>query len=92
MNPLSEEDQIELQCPDSLPSEKVEFRQLSENVVSLIETLPQKHQEILRLKFQEELSYKEISEITGHSVNHVGVLLHQAILHLREAVQKGAQS
>ena len=90
MNPTREEDQIELCCPESLPSEQLEFRQLAERLTPLIEGLPQKHQEVLRLKFQEDLSYSEISQITGHSVSHVGVLLHQAVMHLRDRVQEGA--
>ena len=91
MNPTSDEE-FELMCPKALPEEKVELKQIQENLNSLIDELPEKYKEILRLKFQEELSYKEMSEVTGHSPNHVGVLLHQAILHLREAISKGAQS
>ena len=30
-------------------------------------------QEVVRLKFQHDLSYKEISAVTGHSVSNVGV-------------------
>ena len=49
----------------------------------LMETLPLREQEVLRLKFQNGLSYKEISEITDLSVSHVGVLLHATIKKLR---------
>ena len=37
----------------------------------------------LRLRFQEELSYKQISAVTGHSVSHVGVLIHDGIRSIR---------
>lgn len=47
--------------------------------------------EVLRLKFSDDLSYKEIAAVTGHTVNHVGVLIHQAVIRLREAVEKQAQ-
>ena len=39
--------------------------------------------EALRLRFQEELSYKQISAVTGHSVSHVGVLIHDGIRSIR---------
>ena len=40
--------------------------------------------EVVRLKFQESMSYKEISAVTGHSVSYVGVLVHQAVEKLRQ--------
>lgn len=43
-------------------------------------------QEVLVLKFKDELSYKEIAELTGLSVSHVGVLLHEALGALREVI------
>jgi RNA polymerase sigma-70 factor (ECF subfamily) len=45
--------------------------------------LPANQQEVVRLKFQNSLSYKEISAITGLSVTNVGYLLHTAIQTLR---------
>jgi RNA polymerase sigma-70 factor (ECF subfamily) len=33
----------------------------------------------VRLKFQEDLSYKQISERTGLTTGHVGYLLHHAL-------------
>jgi RNA polymerase sigma factor (sigma-70 family) len=44
-------------------------------------------QEVMRLRFQDELSYKEISAITGHSVSHVGVLIHTGIKQLRQRLR-----
>ena len=43
-------------------------------------------QEVLVLKFKDELSYKEIAELTGLSVSHVGVLLHEALGAIREVI------
>ena len=40
--------------------------------------------EVIRLKFQESMSYQEISAVTGHSVSYVGVLIHQAVEKLRQ--------
>lgn len=46
--------------------------------------LPLSQQEVLRLRFQNGLSYKQIAEITERSVDHVGVLIHQGVCRLRE--------
>ncbi len=44
-----------------------------------LETLDERSRELLRLRFREDLSYKEISARTGLTVGHVGYLLHHAI-------------
>ena len=49
-----------------------------------VDRLPPRDQELLRLKFQDGLSYAAIAEITGLSISHVGVILHHAIRKLRE--------
>lgn len=49
-----------------------------------------KYQEVLILKLTHELSYKEIADITGHSVTYVGVLIHEGMKELRELL--GADS
>ncbi|MEO5722539.1 MAG: sigma-70 family RNA polymerase sigma factor [Chthoniobacterales bacterium] len=65
------------------------FDQLAEKeargfLLRIVATLPPQHQEVLQLKFQNDLSYQEISEITHLSVSHVGVLLHTALKTLRQ--------
>lgn len=55
-------------------------------VIALVSSLNENQQEVIRLKFQEGFSYKEISEITGHSVSHVGVLIHEAVAKLRHGI------
>lgn len=52
--------------------------------------LPANQREVVRLKFQAGLSYKEISEVTGLSVGNVGYLLHHAIKALRDSVGEAA--
>jgi RNA polymerase sigma factor (sigma-70 family) len=55
----------------------------AEQVLRYLKRLPQNQQEVVRLKFQGGLSYKEISEATGLTVSNVGFLLHAAIKRLR---------
>lgn len=65
------------------PGMRAESHDLSIALLSLVELLSPAQQEVLRLKFQGGLSYKEIAEVTDKSVNHVGVLLHQALKRLK---------
>jgi RNA polymerase sigma factor (sigma-70 family) len=42
-------------------------------------TLDERSRELVRLKFNEDLSYAEISKRTGLKIGHVGYLLHHAL-------------
>ena len=64
-------------------SERMETKQSTGQMLSMLATLPDNQQEVIRLKFQNGLSYKEIAGITGHSVSHVGVLIHTGIKSMR---------
>lgn len=66
------------------PFERLEQKEASGFLLRILDTLPPRQQEIVQLKFQNDLSYQEIAEITKLSVNHVGVLLHTALKTLRQ--------
>jgi len=68
----------------TLPSEAVELSEETDRVLSQIAQLPDPQQECLRLKFQEGLTYREISDVTGMSISNVGVTLHNAMASLRK--------
>jgi RNA polymerase sigma factor (sigma-70 family) len=68
---------------DPAPTERIEQEEASGFLLRIVATLPPRQQEVLQLKFQNDLSYQEISEITKLSVNHVGVLIHTALKTLR---------
>lgn len=59
-------------------------RRTVSQVFQLVETLPKNQREVIYLKFQSDLSYKEISEITKLSVSNVGFLIHSAVRALRK--------
>ena len=52
-------------------------------VLKFVDRLPENQREVIRLKFQSDLSYKEISDITDLSVSNVGFLIHTGIKRLR---------
>jgi RNA polymerase sigma-70 factor (ECF subfamily) len=62
----------------------LEERETVSQILQLVETLPKNQREVVYLKFQCDLSYKEISEITRLSVSNVGFLLHSAVRAIRK--------
>lgn len=54
-------------------------------LTSLVQDLSKRQQEVLRLRIQAGLSYREIAEVTGLSVSNVGFHLHAAIRSLKAA-------
>ena len=69
------------------PLEQVSQVEQIDRLREQIETLPTRQQEILKLRLQEGLSYKQVAEVTGLTVTNVGYLLHQAITSLRTQMQ-----
>ena len=66
------------------PVEALQRQENLSTVLGIIQSLPSKQQEVIRLKFQGGLSYKEISKITSLSVSHVGVILHESVVAIRK--------
>jgi RNA polymerase sigma-70 factor (ECF subfamily) len=66
------------------PGEAAVSEEALNDVARFLERLPRNQQEVVRLKFGQGLSYKEISQITGLSVSNVGFLLHVALKRLRK--------
>jgi len=65
--------------PEPLPDEQI-VRWEGIGLVRLsLAALDERSREVVRLKFDEDLSYKQISEQTGLTVSHVGYLLHHAL-------------
>lgn len=65
--------------PQPLPDEQIARWEGIGLVRLSLQTLDERSRELIRLKFQDELSYKEISVRTGLTVGHVGYLLHHAL-------------
>ena len=85
MRTLSESVGREMQRAASAP-EKVDGDP-RHAALALLEGLPPRQQEVLRLKFQGGLSYRQIGEVMGLTVSHVGVLIHTAVKAIREQIE-----
>jgi RNA polymerase sigma factor (sigma-70 family) len=69
------------------PATEAERRDTHARVLEALAGLPRNQQEVVRLKFQNGLSYQEISHITKLTGTNVGFLLHTAIKTLRHRLQ-----
>jgi RNA polymerase sigma factor (sigma-70 family) len=69
----------DLQDPQPLPDEQIARIEGIGLVRLSLNTLDERSREVVRLKFNEDLSYAEISQRMGLKVGHVGYLLHYAI-------------
>jgi RNA polymerase sigma-70 factor (ECF subfamily) len=84
MKTVSEPDQLHsdrLSCDPSLAAQQ---QDTFGKATTILNTLPDNQQEVIRLKVQNGLSYREISDVTGLSVSNVGFLLHKGIKTIRE--------
>jgi len=77
-------EQTPVETPD--PQSETEQQDSHAHILELMRTLPDNQQEVVRLKFQNEMSYKEIAAVTELSVSNVGFLLHTALNTLRARI------
>jgi len=66
---------------DAIASDRKEI------VRQLLDELSSQQREIVCLKFIDELSYREIAEVTGLTTSNVGVHLHTALKRLRQKMK-----
>ena len=91
-----EEDEISyIASSEDNPFQVISFLECREEIdekikilYSLIEELPSRQREVMRLKFQANLSYKEIAETIGISTSNVGFVMHSALKKLREDMKE----
>ncbi len=79
---------IEASDPQPLPDEQIARWEGIGLVRLSLESLDERSRQLVRLKFHENLSYKEIGARTGLSVGNVGYLLHHAIKTIGEELAR----
>lgn len=79
------EDPVDENSPSDAPSPAAEAVAAEDGarLRQLVAQLPRQQRELVKLKFEAGLSYKEMSETLRISVSHVGVQLHEAMQTLR---------
>jgi len=66
-----------------MPFDQLEQKEATGFLLRIVSTLPLRQQEVIQLKFQNDLSYQQIAQIMQTTANNVGVLLHTALKTLR---------
>ena len=76
-------------CPSPTPGPGINAARKEEHtmVLDVLKTLPEKQQEAFRLKFQDQMTYREISQIMGKSLGTVNNLITKALTTIRIELQ-----
>ncbi|GAA4465031.1 sigma-70 family RNA polymerase sigma factor [Nemorincola caseinilytica] len=69
-----------------LVADAIERRQVHESVRKLVEGLPYEQREVIVLRMYSDLSFKEISELTGVSINTALGRMRYALINLRRLI------
>jgi RNA polymerase sigma-70 factor (ECF subfamily) len=83
MNPTLTFDQT-IDDSAASPAAALEEKDDAHRLKGLVKSLPERQRELVRLKFEAGLSYRDIAAATGLTVSNVGTLLHHAVQNLRE--------
>ena len=90
MNRETEEFSIFSVMSDNVPNieSKLITAQVENDLRKLIEELPSEQKEVLMMRMYQDLSFKEISEMTGVSINTALGRMRYAIMNLRKVIDK----
>ncbi|MBR5105208.1 MAG: sigma-70 family RNA polymerase sigma factor [Alistipes sp.] len=62
--------------------------QCAEEIRALVEELPEEQREVVRMRYYEGLSFKEIAELTGVSINTALGRMRYALINMRQIIKK----
>lgn len=81
-------DTSDVQVADPTPdaSQAISANEEHEQLAVMVDQLSPRQQEVLRLRMQAGLSYREIAEVTGLTSSNVGFHLHAAVRKLRDSL------
>jgi RNA polymerase sigma factor (sigma-70 family) len=91
MRPLVDEHTAMLRTALPGPAETSENRDAAANILRLVQFLPENQREVIRLKFQHNLSYQQIGRITNLSATNVGFLISTGLKRVREQLASDAR-
>lgn len=76
-----------LPVDDRMPDEYIDLRQRIDLLEACIEKLPQEQREVVLLRHETELSFREIAELTGVSINTALGRMRYALINLRKMME-----
>ena len=62
--------------------------QRAEEIRALVEELPEEQREVVKMRYYEGLSFKEIAELTGVSINTALGRMRYALINMRQMIKK----
>ncbi len=68
-------------------SDRIETRQVNQSIRQLIEELPEEQREVIVLRMYSDLSFKEIADMTGVSINTALGRMRYGLINLRKMIQ-----
>jgi RNA polymerase sigma factor (sigma-70 family) len=87
MSPLTKDQMARCESKDAAPSAGLEKQEAMSQILRVLDSIPENQQEVIRLKFQNGFSYREISGVTGLSVTNVGFLIHTGLKSIRQRMR-----
>ena len=88
----NDETEVDLLNDAALCEENVEMQMVNEQTLSdvrrLLDALPDNQREVVYMRFYQDLSFKEISEITGVSINTALGRMRYALLNMRRMAEE----
>lgn len=84
MYPLSDAKLQWSVSPEPHPDSALEQQEDISLVLQALDGLPDNQQEVIRLKFQHGMSYRQISSVAGLTTSYVGYLIHAGLKNIRE--------
>ncbi len=91
MQPLSDAQSAALAHGGAGPGAVAARNEVQGLVFDTVQTLPDDQQEAFRLKFQDELTYREISQVMGKSLGTVNRLITAALVAVRGRMKKSME-
>jgi len=82
------EEDNDLDFPDHTQSNKLENKELEEKFLEVLATLPEKQREVFSLRYFEDLSFNEISEMLGTSVGGLKANYFHAVRKIASEMKK----
>ena len=84
---LDDEPWRQIPSTEASPDEQAEREEELQRVMRMLDRLTPNQREVILLKFQQGLSYREIETSTGLSSGNIGFLIHTGLKRLRELLR-----
>ena len=68
--------------------EEIISEQRAEEIRALVDELPEEQREVVKMRYYEGLSFKEIAELTGISINTALGRMRYALINMRQLIKK----